>query len=97
MKQDHPYNLVKFGQIEMPFDFGMIEDEGLLKFEENGWVQGRSVKNPKNISNWINDEEKYSHLHISNGGLFNHHHGHKVVHKDPERMRKFQVRCFQDI
>lgn len=69
-----------------------------LKLEAIGWVEGINIENYGTVTLWVNNEitkDPNYHVHIGKRSYVRHTHKHHIE-DEPDKVRKFSVRCVCD-
>ena len=80
---------------EMIAGLTLIGDSIFFDMATNGWIEGDQWQPQNETTMWIVHEISNTpqpHVHIRNGEITMHSHGHNVIDK-PKKLRRFSVRC----
>ena len=80
---------------EMIAGLTLIGDSTFFDMATTGWIEGDQWQPQNETTMWIVHEISNTpqpHVHIRNGEITMHSHGHNVIDK-PKKLRRFSVRC----
>jgi uncharacterized protein (TIGR02145 family) len=80
---------------EMITGLTLIGDSTFFDMATTGWIEGDQWQPQNETTMWIVHDISNTpqpHVHIRNGEITMHSHGHNVIDK-PKKLRRFSVRC----